>query len=138
MLKNQLLTKPPYKRPEDRESKQLKDLLKDGTISLEVYINKILDIHKFEPKKKYVEELGDTDESDADEEEYESHHTDGEEDGEEIVTNEILSVANAIDEVVQDEEVAVAVAVDDGKVACDICGKRYKVNGKAKKIIYKC
>jgi len=152
--------KPPYKRPEDRDTKfkQLKDLLKDGTISLEVYINKILDIHKFEPKKKYVEELVDTDESDAtsvdedtddeeseEEEEYESHHTDGEEDDEEIVTNEILSVANAIEEeVVQDEEVVVAVVVDDGKVACDICGKRYKVNGlnthKAvhKKIIYKC
>jgi hypothetical protein len=137
--------KPPYKRPEDRDTKfkQLKDLLKDGTISLEVYINKILDIHKFEPKKKYVEELVDTDESDAtsvdedtddeeseEEEEYESHHTDGEEDDEEIVTNEILSVANALEEeVVQDEEVVVAVVVDDGKVACDICGKRYKVNG---------
>jgi len=138
--------KPPYKRPEDRDRdtkfKQLKDLLKDGTISLEVYINKILDVHKFEPKKKYVEELVDTDESDAtsvdedtddeesEEEEYESHHTDGEEDDEEIVTNEILSVANALEEeVVQDEEVVVAVVVDDGKVACDICGKRYKVNG---------
>jgi len=56
--------------------------------------------------------------------------TDGEEDDEEIVTNKILSVANAIEEeVVQDEEVLVAVVVDDGKVACDICGKRYKVNG---------
>jgi len=74
---------------------------------------------KLEPKKKYVEELVDTDESDAtsvdedtddeeseEEEEYESYHTDGEEDDEEIVTNEILSVANAIEEeVVQDEEV---------------------------------
>jgi len=58
-----------------------------------------------------------------------------------------LSVANAIEEeVVQDEvEVVVEVVVDDGKVACDICGKRYKVNGlnthKAvhnKKIIIKC
>jgi len=37
-----------------------------------------------------------------------------------------LSVANAIEE--EDEEVLVAVVVDDGKVACDICGKRYKVN----------
>ena len=54
----------------------------------------------------------------------------GEEDDEEIVTNEILSVANAIEEeVVQEKEVIVAVVVDDGKVACDICGKRYKVNG---------
>jgi transposase-like protein len=41
-----------------------------------------------------------------------------------------LSVANALKkEVVQDEEVVVAVVVDEGKVACDICGKRYKVNG---------
>jgi hypothetical protein len=40
-----------------------------------------------------------------------------------------LSIANAIEEeVAQEEEVLVAVVVDDGKVACDICGKRYKVN----------
>ena len=144
MQKNLLLSlhiKKPEDRDRDTKFKQLKDLLKDGTISLEIYINKILDIHKFEPKKKYVEELVDTDESDArsvdedtndeeSEEEYESHHTDGEKDDEEIVTNEILSVANAIEEeVVQEEEVVVAVVVDDGKVACDICGKRYKVNG---------
>ena len=86
--------------------------------------------------KKYVEELvdesdatsadGDTDDEKS-EEEYESHHTDVEEDDEEIVTNEILRVANAIEE--EDEEVLVAVVVDDGKDACDKCGKRYKVNG---------
>jgi hypothetical protein len=41
-----------------------------------------------------------------------------------------LSVANAIEEeVVQDEEVVVAVVVDDGKVSGDTCGKRYKVIG---------
>jgi hypothetical protein len=41
-----------------------------------------------------------------------------------------LSVANAIEEeVVQEKEVVVAVVVDDGKVAYDICEKRYKVNG---------
>jgi hypothetical protein len=35
-----------------------------------------------------------------------------------------LSVANAIEgEVLQEEEVVVAVVVDDGKVACKICGK---------------
>ena len=63
-----------------------------------------------------------------DEEEYESHHTDGEVDDKEIVTNEILSVANAIDE----EEVVVAGVVDDGKVSYDICGKRsiHKKNNK--------
>jgi len=38
----------------------------------------------------------------------------------EIVPNEILRVANAIE-----EKVVVAVVVDDGKVACDICGKKY-------------
>ena len=41
-----------------------------------------------------------------------------------------MSGANAIEEeVVQDEEVVVTVVVNDGKVACDICAKRYKVNG---------
>ncbi len=41
-----------------------------------------------------------------------------------------MSVANAIEEeVAQEEEVVVAVVADDCKVACDICGKRYKVNG---------
>jgi len=45
------------------------------------------------------------------------------------VTNEILSLANDLEEeVAQEEEVVVAVVVDDGKVVCDICGKRYKVN----------
>ncbi len=48
-----------------------------------------------------------------------------------------MRVANAIE-----KEVVVAGVVDDGKVACDICGKRHIVNGlnKAvhKKIINKC
>ncbi len=39
-----------------------------------------------------------------------------------------MSVANAIEEE--------AVVVDDGKVACDICGKRYKVNGLNKAVKY--
>ena len=46
-------------------------------------------IHKFEPKKKYIEELEDTDESDAksvdedtDEEEDDEHHTEDEDDEE--------------------------------------------------------
>jgi len=46
------------------------------------------------------------------------------------VTNEILSVAKDLEvEVVQEEEVVVTVVVDYGKAVCDICGKRYKVNG---------
>ncbi|CAF1154614.1 unnamed protein product [Brachionus calyciflorus] len=47
--------------------KQLKDLLNDGSITLKVYLDRIIDIHKFEPKKKYVTELADTDESDDEE-----------------------------------------------------------------------
>ena len=58
-----------------------------------MYINKILEIHKFEPNKKHLEELVGTDESDAtsvdedtddkeDEEvgivEEDEHHTEGE------------------------------------------------------------
>jgi hypothetical protein len=41
-----------------------------------------------------------------------------------------MRVANAIEEE--------AVVVNDGKVACDMCGKRYKVNGLniTRKIIY--
>ena len=108
-------------------------MLKNKLLSLLIKDRKI-------EKVKIVEELVDTDESDAtsvdedtddeESEEYESHHTDGEEDDEEIVTNEILSVANALEEeVVQDGEVVVAVVVDDGKNACYICGKGYKVNG---------
>lgn len=61
--------KAPYKKPEDRERdvklKQLRDFLNEGTITLEVYITKILNIHKFEPKKKYIEELEETDESEC-------------------------------------------------------------------------
>jgi hypothetical protein len=53
------------------------------------------------------------------EEEYESHHTDGEKYDEKIVTTEILNVANAKE----------AEVIDDGKFACDICEKRYKANG---------
>jgi hypothetical protein len=41
-----------------------------------------------------------------------------------------LNVANAKEEeVVQEKEVVVAEVVDDCKVASDICGKRFKVNG---------
>ena len=45
--------------------KQLKDLLNDGSINLKVYIDRIVDLYRFEPKKKYIEELEDTDDSDS-------------------------------------------------------------------------
>ena len=42
----------------------------------------MLDIHKFEPKKKYLEELVDTDKSDTTSVDEDEHHTEGEEDDE--------------------------------------------------------
>ena len=42
-----------------------------------------------------------------------------------------MRVANAITEEeveVKQDEVLAEVVVDDGKVSCDVCGKRYKVS----------
>jgi tRNA(Ile2) C34 agmatinyltransferase TiaS len=43
-----------------------------------------------------------------------------------------MRVANALTEEeveVEQDEVLAVVVVDDGKVACDVCGKRYKASG---------
>ena len=40
-------------------------LHRNGELTFQQYLNHILDLNKFEPKKKYVEELEDTGESDA-------------------------------------------------------------------------
>jgi hypothetical protein len=42
-----------------------------------------------------------------------------------------MRVANAIteEEEVEKDEVVAVVVVDDGKVYCDVCGKRYKASG---------
>ena len=106
--------------------------MNEDIITLEVHITKILNIYNFEPKKKYIEELEDTGESDATsidkdtDEEDDEHHTEDEEDDEEesaIKNDEILRV----EEIIQ-EEVAVAV-VNDGKVACNVCGLRFTSRG---------
>ena len=49
----------------DANFRQARRFHREGMISLADYYKQILDIFKFEPKKKYVEELEDTDESDA-------------------------------------------------------------------------
>ena len=50
------IAKPPYQHPDlvKREAnfKQLKDLLNGGTITLSAYIDKIVDLHKFECFKR--------------------------------------------------------------------------------------
>ena len=80
--------KPPYKKPNIKERdiklKKLKDLIKDGSITLNAYISKISSIYSFKPKRKYVEELEDTDQSDnttndeytSDDDEYENETED--------------------------------------------------------------
>jgi hypothetical protein len=57
-----------------------------------------------------------------------SLHTYGEEDDEKFITYEIMRVTNAIEEAVEVEqnEVVGVVVFDDGKVACDICRKRFQ------------
>ena len=58
----------PAQKPQDveRETKfrQLRKWYRDGKITFAHYHEEILELHQFEPKKKYVEELEDTDESD--------------------------------------------------------------------------
>ena len=58
----------PAQKPQDveRETKfrQLRKWYRDGKITFVHYHEEILELHQFEPKKKYVEELEDTDESD--------------------------------------------------------------------------
>ena len=49
----------------DANFRQARRFHRDGMISLADYYKQILDIFKFEPKNKYVEELEDTGESDA-------------------------------------------------------------------------
>jgi hypothetical protein len=70
--------------------KQLKDLLNDGSINLKVYIDRIVDLYRFEPKKKYTEELEDTDDSDS-EIEYDSDESVASEEDEEIDTEATTS-----------------------------------------------
>jgi hypothetical protein len=48
---------------------QLKDFFKSNMVSFENYYNKINNLYAFVPKKKYVEDLVDTDVSDDDDEE---------------------------------------------------------------------
>ena len=55
-------------------------------------------------------------------------------------SDEIMRVANAITEEVEVEqdEVLAVVVVDDGKVACDVLGKRYKESAlKTHKAVHK-
>jgi hypothetical protein len=58
----------PAQKPEDivkeERFRQARRFLRDGKITHSVYKQEILEMHQFLPKKKYIEELEDTDESD--------------------------------------------------------------------------
>ncbi len=63
--------------------------------------------------------------------EEDENNTKGEKDDEEFTTDEMMKVANVlIEEEVQIEqdEVLSVVFIDNGKVACNICRKRYKAS----------
>jgi hypothetical protein len=140
--------KPPYKKSEnqvrDAQFKQMKQLLNAGSITLEVYINSIVDLYKFEPRKKYVEKLFDTDESDATSDEDDDSDDDSDTNKSDIESNDTLVDENqpiipAIEPtsslirigksnrnfVVQNDNYV----DENGKIICDICGKRFTKRG---------
>ena len=64
----------------EAEFRKLRELYKAGKVTLKVYTDEILDIYRFEPKRKYIEELLDTDESDDEDAEDDGTDTSDEED----------------------------------------------------------
>ena len=131
--------RPPYKAPDqqkrDANFKQLKVLLIDGSISLKVYIDRIVDLYKFEPKKKYVEDLEDTDDSDATEDEDDESEEDPipiASSDEEMDTASQASTSQFITcrpLPLIGTQATTSSEVNDGKIACDECGKRYTKRG---------
>ena len=112
----------------------MKQFLTEGSITLSVYLSRITDLYKFEPKRKYVEELLDTDESDAtsdDDDSSSSSSTDSESDNNEDIdlnNDEVVNNANVEVEAPNRNPVPANVQVID-KIPCDICGKYYTARG---------
>ena len=119
----------------DANFKQLKALLIDSSITLNVYLDRIVKLFEFLPRKKYVEELENTDDSDAESDEDDDSD---EEDIEEIKEAPIVlmdqpttSQSRPLIRIGGNFDDAFKTAVEDanGKIACNICGKRYKPRG---------
>ena len=117
--------KPPHKKPEiqirDANLKQMKQLLNDGLVSISTYYSRVQDLYEFEPRRKYVEELVDTDDSDVtsddnDDSDESDHDSDAQPCANEPSANEPTASEPVIVE-------------DDGKIACETCGKRFKQRG---------
>jgi hypothetical protein len=151
--------KAPYKKPDqqirDANLKQMKQLLSEWLVTLQVYYTRIVDLYTFEPRKKNVEELVDTDESDVtfdeddtDDDEAMDHDSIGSFAGATAVvyddsecnavenTNEVLfdsfnqslgSIYTELQSHDQPQPMDIVTTDDDGKITCDICGRRFIV-----------
>jgi hypothetical protein len=118
----------------------MKQLLTDRLVTLQAYYTRVVNLYNFEPRKKYIQELVDTDKSDATTDEYD---TDDDEDN----ATDRLSVAfsafasNDVDHNAGERDAplfndpfsqslgtvfaelqshGIAMDIDDGKIPCDV------------------
>ncbi len=107
--------------------KTLRNLLRNRRLDLEAYKAEVLNLHKFEPKRKYLEELEDTDESDDPDDE--EDHSDDE------TAGSLAAYVDSLGDVFADVGLAdarsnVDDAVDDAaRIPCRFCAKLFKPRG---------
>jgi hypothetical protein len=121
----------------DESFKLLRNLLRNGRLDLEAYKSEVLDLHKFEAKKKYYEELEDTDESD----DTDNEEGDSDDDHPDAFTPEEVQIIDSLGDVFADFGFAGPVNTtanananaadnDDAvRVPCRFCGKLFKPRG---------
>ena len=109
--------KPPHKKPEI----QIRDANfqpNDGLVSISTYHSRVQDLYEFEPRRKYVEELVDTDDSDVTSDDNDdSDESDHDSDAQPYANEPSANEPSASEPVIVE---------DDGKIACETCGKRFK------------
>ena len=116
--------KAPVQKDEDRarniKFKTARNFYKEGKLSFKNYYESILSIHEFAPKKKYVEELEDTDDSDA--------ISDNSDDENESAIHNITSGVEALLNSVS--------TTQPNEIACEFCTKIYKKRGLGRHQLY--
>jgi hypothetical protein len=103
-------------------------LFRDQKLDLEAYKAEVLDLHKFEPKKKYLEELEDTDESDD---------PDDEEDNSDEESDDLTAYVDSLGDVFANVGLAAAASVtydEPVRVPCQYCGKLFKPRGMSRHV----
>ena len=98
-----------------------RDLYKAGKLSFKDYYDCVLNIHEFAPKKKYVEELQDTDVSDA---------TSISDDSDCENASAISSITTEV------ETLLTSVSITQDQVVCEFCKEIYKKRGLARHQLY--